>query len=117
MKGVDIVSDEKMGRIGGAYINHALSGSGGSLNLMQANGSSQKLQNSHKVHPEIQGSSDFICKFLFRLRTLFPEKREILIISEYECKNNYLLKRNLFVSILFLFYSKQLIKLFIIFLF
>ncbi|XP_043479223.1 sodium-independent sulfate anion transporter [Leptopilina heterotoma] len=60
MKGVDIVSDEKMGRIGGAYINHALSGSGGSLNLMQANGSSQKLQNSHKVHPEIQGSSDFI---------------------------------------------------------
>lgn len=65
MKGVDIVTDEKMGKIGGAYINHALSGSGGSLNLMQTNGTSQKLQNSHKVHPEIQGSSDFICKFLF----------------------------------------------------
>ncbi|XP_051174052.1 sodium-independent sulfate anion transporter [Leptopilina boulardi] len=60
MKGVDIVGDEKMGKISGAYINHALSGSGGSLNLIQANGSSQKLQNSHKVHPEIQGSSDFI---------------------------------------------------------
>ena len=41
------------------YVNHALSGSGDSLNLNHSN-NSQILRNSFANHQEIQGSSDFI---------------------------------------------------------
>lgn len=43
----------------GAYVNHALSDSGDSLNLNHSN-DSQNLHNSYRSHQGIQGSSDFI---------------------------------------------------------
>lgn len=44
------------------YVNHALSGSGDSLNLNHSN-NSHILRNSFANHQEIQGSSDFIRKY------------------------------------------------------
>ena len=63
MKGSDSIGDDKIGKLSGGYINHALSGSRGSLDLVHTNGS-QSLQNSHRAHREIQGSSDFICNYI-----------------------------------------------------
>ncbi|XP_012273591.1 sodium-independent sulfate anion transporter [Orussus abietinus] len=56
MKGGDIVRDDMLKD---GYVNHALTGSGVSLNIPNTNGT-QLLNNSHGPHREIQGSSDFI---------------------------------------------------------
>lgn len=42
------------------YVNHGLSGSTNNVDLIH---SFQSLHNSHGNHRDIQGSSDFICKF------------------------------------------------------
>ena len=87
MKGGDSVGDDKIGKISGGYINHALSGSGGSLDLVHPNGS-QILQNSHKTHREIQGSSDFICKFLDCISNLiFSSMLKKIKIKQIQKKN------------------------------
>jgi len=50
--------DNKQGLEG--YVNHGLSGSTNNVDLIH---SFHSLHNSHGNHREIQGSSDFICKF------------------------------------------------------
>lgn len=57
----------------GAYVNHALSGSGDSFNLGHSN-SSQILRDSYDSHQGIQGSSDFICKYLLMENPLSSAK-------------------------------------------